>query len=287
MIGFFTMDQSVPLESGCKVQQSSHPPFASRRIGRVNWLGLWTLYRKEVRRFWKVVTQTVLAPLVTTLLFMAIFTLALGGSGRMIGAIHFQNFLAPGLVMMAILQNAFANTSSSLMIAKVQGNIIDTLLPPLSAGELTVGYALGGATRGIVVGTVVVLALTPFIDMSVKHWLPVLYFGFSGALMLSLVGILTGIWSEKFDHMAAITNFVITPLSLLSGTFYSIEKLPGIWYSASQYNPFFYMIDGFRYGFIDIADGSLVRGALIVGAFNVFLWLLSYYLFKSGYKLRA
>lgn len=264
------------------------PPraYAERRIGAVNWLGLWTMYRKEVHRFWKVVTQTVAAPAVTTLLFMAIFTLALGGEGRYVEGIAFKDFLAPGLIMMAIIQNAFANTSSSLLIAKVQGNIVDVLMPPLSSGELTFAYAMGGLTRGILVAVVVGVAFIPFVDMHIRHLWAVAYFALSASLMLSLVGILAGIWADKFDHSAAITNFVITPLSLLSGTFYSIEKLPGMWYSASQYNPFFYMIDGFRYGFVGIADGSILTGVLVTGAINVVLWLASYYVFKSGYKLR-
>ena len=281
------MDQGPLLSSGSDLAEAPRHAYATRRIGRVNWLGLWMLYRKEVRRFWKVGTQTVAAPVVTTLLFMAIFTLALGGGARMVGNLPFPVFLAPGLVMMAIIQNAFANTSSSLMIAKVQGNIVDVLLPPFSAGELTLAYAMGGATRGILVGTAVWFVLSFLVDIHIQHLGVILYFGFSAALMLSLVGILTGIWADKFDHTAAITNFVITPLSLLSGTFYTIDKLPGIWYSASHFNPFFYLIDGFRYGFIDKADAPIMTGVLAVGAVNLFLWLLSYYVFKSGYKLRA
>ncbi len=217
---------------------------------------------------------------------MAIFSLALGGNDRSVGDIPFQIFLVPGLVMMTIIQNSFANTSSSVMIAKVQGNIVDVLMPPLSAGELTVAYTLGGLTRGILVGTVVAAILLIFVDIQIRHWPVIIYFGLSAAVMMSLFGILTGIWAEKFDHTAAITNFVITPLSLLSGTFYSIEKLPGMWYSASHFNPFFYLIDGFRYGFIGYADSSIYTGMAVIGAINVVLWLFCYYVFKSGYKLR-
>lgn len=276
------MNKNSPASSGTLAPRA----YAERRIGAVNWLGLWTMYRKEVHRFWKVVTQTVAAPVVTTLLFMAIFTLALGGEGRQVEGIPFKDFLAPGLIMMAIIQNAFANTSSSLLIAKVQGNIVDVLMPPLSSGELTFAYAMGGLTRGILVAAVVGLAFIPFVDMHIRHLWAVIYFALSASLMLSLVGILAGIWADKFDHAAAITNFVITPLSLLSGTFYSIENLPGMWYSASQYNPFFYMIDGFRYGFVGFADGPILTGVLVTGAINVVLWVASYYVFRSGYKLR-
>lgn len=267
--------------------ENTTPTYAVRRIGRVNWIGLYTLYLKEVWRFYKVLTQTVLAPAVTTLLFMAIFTLALGDRGRTSGDIPFSTFIAPGLIVMAILQNAFANTSSSIMIAKIQGNIVDVLMPPLSAGELTLGYAMGGVTRGILVGTVVAVAMLPFIGLNIAHVWAVIYFGLAAALMLSLLGILTGIWAEKFDHTAAITNFVVVPLSFLSGTFYSIDRLPGIWRDVSQFNPFFYMIDGVRYGFIGQTDGSIVIGVIVVAALNAALWLLCHKLFKSGYKLRA
>lgn len=264
----------------------NYPIFAERRIGTVNWLGLWTMYAKEVRRFWKVVTQTVVAPAVTTLLFLAVFSLAIGGTGRGVVGVPFELFIAPGLIIMAILQNSFANTSSSILIAKVQGNIVDVLMPPLSSGELTFAYALGGVTRGVVVGIAVTGLMLLFIDLSVSHWGAVIYFGVNAALMLSLLGILTGIWAEKFDHAAAVTNFIVIPLSFLSGTFYSIERLPGAWYTASQYNPFFYLIDGFRYGFIGQSDGSLLIGAVTVAAINAALWTLCYTLFQRGYKLR-
>lgn len=263
-----------------------HSGFAQRRIGAVNWQGLWTMYLKEVRRFWKVSTQTVFAPAVTTLMFMAIFTLALGGGGRMTWDVPFPVFLGPGLIVMAIIQNSFANTSSSLIIAKVQGNIVDVLMPPLSAGELTAGYVMGGVTRGIVVGVGVAVAMSFFVPLPLEQAWAILYFGVSAALLLSLTGLLTGIWAEKFDHTAAITNFIVTPLSLLSGTFYSIERLPGVWYTISHANPFFYLIDGFRYGFIGRADGDIALGVMVILAINVTLWLTCYILIKRGYKLR-
>jgi ABC-2 type transport system permease protein len=230
---------------------SIQPPPQVRHIGRVNWEGLKTLYLKEVRRFAKVATQTVLAPLVTTLLFLAIFVLALGRSVDKMGGVTFMEFLAPGLIMMTMVQNAFANTSSSILIAKVQGNIVDVLMPPLSPGELTAGFALGGMTRGL------------------------------------LVGMLGAIWAEKFDHLAAVTNFVITPLAFLSGTFYSVERLPGYWAVLAHLNPFFYMIDGFRYGFIGHADGSLAAGIAVMALANAALWALVHRLFATGYRLKA
>ena len=248
---------------------------------------MWTLYVKEVRRFAKVATQTVIAPVVTTLLFLAIFALALGGATREVGGVPFAQFLAPGLVMMAMVQNAFANTSSSLLISKIQGNIVDVVMPPLSAGELTLAFAAGGVTRGLAVGLAVALAMAVFVPMEVQHPFFVLFHAFAASLMLSLVGLLAGIWAEKFDQMAAITNFVITPFAFLSGTFYSVERLPEFWRVAAHFDPFFYMIDGFRYGFIGHADASLALGAAVLIAADILLWALVYAWFRRGYKLKA
>jgi len=252
-----------------------------------NWLGLWTLYSREVRRFIKVYSQTLMAPLVTTLLFFAVFSLALGNAVKTVGDVPFLEFLAPGLVMMAITQNALANTSSSLIIAKIQGNIVDTLMPPLGAHELTFAYAMGGATRGLMIGFFIVVSMSFFVPMIPDNIFLVLFHGFMGALMLSLFGILGGIWADKFDHMAAVTNFVVTPLSFLSGTFYSIERLPEFAQTLAQINPFFYMIDGFRSGFITQSDSDILTGVLVMTGINTALWILCYRLFKTGYKLKA
>jgi ABC-2 type transport system permease protein len=256
-------------------------------MGAVNWIGLWTLYLREVRRFLKVFTQTLLAPMVTTLLFLAVFVLALGGDTRVVAGMPFTEFLAPGLIVMAIAQNAFANTSSSIMISKIQGNIVDTLMPPFTAHELTFGIVMGGATRGICVGFAVALAMAFFADLSIHHWGYIFYHGFMAALMLSLLGTIGGIWSEKFDHISAVTNFVITPLSFLSGTFYSIQRLPEAAQIAAHFNPFFYMIDGVRYGFTGHADGSLMAGMFVMAGVNIFLWTVCTGMFASGYKLKA
>jgi ABC-2 type transport system permease protein len=258
-----------------------------RHLGRVNWLGLWTLYLKEVRRFIKVATQTVLAPLVTTLLFLAIFTLALGGTVAKLGGVPFAVFLAPGLIMMSMVQNAFANTSSSLLISKIQGNIVDCLMPPLSPGELIAGFALGGMTRGLLVGATLTVALSLIVPTSIHNLFFILFHAVAASLMLSLLGVVGGIWSEKFDHMAAVTNFVITPLAFLSGTFYSIERLPTFWLAIAHMNPFFYMIDGFRYGFIGHADGSLAAGLIVLSAANGALLWLGHRMFATGYRLKS
>jgi ABC-2 type transport system permease protein len=268
-------------------QKNQLPAFATRRIGRVNWIGLWTLYSREVQRFFKVVLQTVLAPSITTLLFLAIFMLALGGADRTVAGVAYADFLVPGLVMMAIVQNSFSNTSSSLLISKVQGNIVDVLMPPLSAGELTIAYALGGLTRGLLVAFVVTVPLSFVINVNVEHPLTALYFAASASLMLSLLGILGGIWSDKFDHLAALTNFVIMPLSFLSGTFYSIQRLPPLWQEASSLNPFFYAIDGFRYAFIDRSDAPILQGATVLLVLNIALWFACHWVFKKGYRLKA
>ncbi len=269
----------------------SRPPAAApingpRSYGAVNWRGLWTLYLKEVQRFLKVITQTVLAPVVTTLLFFAVFALALGGAVRQIGGLPFIDFLAPGLIMMATTQNAFANTSSSLMISKIQGNIVDVLMPPLSAGELLTAYALAGVTRGVLVASAVGIAMLPFIATPVHNGWAVLYYAVAGSLILSLTGIIAGLWSQKFDHLAAVTNFVVTPLAFLSGTFYSVQQLPAFWYAAAHVNPFFFMIDGFRYGMTGHTDGDVALGAGALAMAAAALWGFCLLLFRRGYRLR-
>jgi len=186
-----------------------------------------------------------------------------------------------------MVQNAFANPSSSILISKVQGNIVDILMPPLSPGELTLGFALGGVTRGLVVGACVGLAMYLFVPFSIQHPVIVLFFAVSASLMLSLLGVIGGICSEKFDHMAAMTNFVITPLAFLSGTFYSIDRLPGMWNTLARFNPFFYMIDGFRYGFIGRMDGSLDIGIAVMIGINGFLWWIAHRMFAKGYRLTS
>ena len=263
------------------------PSIGPRMMGRVNWIGLKTLYLKEVFRFLKVFTQTVAAPVVTTLLFYAIFALALGGIVRQAGSVPFLEFLAPGLVMMSMVQNAFANTSSSVVISKVQGNIVDVLMPPLTPAELAVAYVGGGITRGILVGLVTIVAIALFVDVDIHDPLFILFHGIAASMMLSLLGVIGGIWSEKFDHIAAVTNFVVTPFAFLSGTFYTIDRLPETWQFIAHLNPFFYMIDGFRYGFIGQSDGTLGIGVAVMTLANIGLWALLLRMLSTGYKLKA
>lgn len=262
-------------------------PAPPRSYGAVNWLGFRTLLTKEIRRFLKVYFQTVLAPVVTTLLFLAVFSLALGRVAAEVGGVPFMEFLGPGLIMMAMVQNAFANTSSSIIIAKVQGNIVDLLMPPLSSTELTVALALGGVARGLVVGLAVGLVMALFVPMGLAHPGFIVFHAIMGSLMLSLLGMIGGIWADKFDHMAAVTNFIVTPLSFLSGTFYSIERLPEHLHAFALGNPFFYMIDGFRYGFIGHADGPVWVGVAVVGLTNLALFAVTWRMLDKGYKLKA
>jgi ABC-2 type transport system permease protein len=269
------------------MKNNSLPPFAMRRFGRVNWLGLWTLYLREVSRFMKVFTQTIAGPVVTTLLFLLIFKFALGPHRPNINGVSFVTFLAPGLIMMTVIQNAFANTTSSMMMAKMQGNIVDILMPPLSPGEINTGFVLGGLTRGLLVALASWAAMLAIVPMEIAHPWAIIFFGVMGSLLMSLVGLLTGIWAEKFDHMQAITQFVVTPLSFLSGTFYSVHQLPDVMLWVSTYNPLFYLIDGFRYGFTGHAEGDLTVGIFLTLSLAVTLWTACHVVLARGYKLKS
>ena len=262
-------------------------PVAPRVYGGVNWEGLKTLYLKEVRRFWKVGMQTVASPVVTVLLYMLVFVVATKGARPGAAGVPFTQFVAPGLIMMSILNNAFANSSSSLIQAKIMGTSPDFLTPPLSAFELCAGFALGAATRGILVGVVTAIAAWPFSRFGVFNLLAVLYFAAMASLMMGLLGVLTGLWAEKFDHLATVTNFVIMPLTFISGTFYSTRALPEPFHTITHFNPVFYLIDGFRYGFIGHADGSLLLGALYTAGLTTALAIGCWAIFKSGWRLKT
>jgi len=263
-----------------------------RRFGAVNWLGLQTLYLKEVRRFLKVAFQTVFAPVISTILFLVVFIQAFGVGRAPVNGVPYIEFLAPGLIMMAILTNAFANSSSSLIIGKIQGSIVDILTPPLSASELTVAFVAGAATRGLLVGFVTAITSACFMAFSATPmqfsvlW-AALYFALAAALLFGMLGVIAGVWAEKFDQLAAITNFIITPLTFLSGTFYAIKSLPEPFLSFSQFNPVYYLIDGFRYAFTGVAEAPLSRGILVTLGLNIVLGFCCYRLLKSGYKLKS
>ncbi|MEO1488435.1 MAG: ABC transporter permease [Pseudomonadota bacterium] len=269
------------------------PPRGQPIITGINRIGLTALYMKEVRRFLKVQTQTIWAPAVTTLLFLVIFTVALGREGREVLGVPFASFVAPGLIVMGMMQNSFANSSFSLLGGKIQGTIIDYLMPPLSPGELMAGIVGAAVTRAVAVGCTVALAMAlwPGVSLGVAHVWAIIWFGLMGSIMLALLGLATSVWAEKFDHNAAITNFVIAPLSLLSGTFYVIENLAPAFQAVSRANPFFYVISGFRYGFLGMSDigdaGDVAIAAVGIGVFNLCIGLGVYALLRSGWKLKS
>jgi ABC-2 type transport system permease protein len=261
-------------------------------IRNVNWGGLKTLYVKEVRRFFKVQLQTVWAPAVTTLLFLAIFTVAMGARREVAldgVAVSFADFIAPGLIVMGMIQNSFANSSFSLLIGKIQGTIVDYLMPPLSTVELIAAMVGAAVTRAILVGFAVwaAMLLWPGVDVMPRHLWAVAWFGLMGSAMLGFLGLLTSMWAEKFDHAAAVSNFFVAPLSLLSGTFYSVDALSPVFRTISHFNPFFYVISGFRYGFLGAADSPVLLGAAMLLAINLVLGLLCYVLLSRGWRLKA
>lgn len=269
------------------------PPYGSgfrqmgvRRFGRVNWLGLYTLIRREVMRFMNVWQQTILAPLMTAGLFVVVFALALGqGRGQVMG-LPYLTFLGPGILMMTVIQNAFANTSSSIISSKMQGNIVDTLMPPLSAGELLTGYLAGSVVRAGLVALVIGTGMVLVTGVGIVHPLWTLIFVLLAALLLGGLGILAGILAQKFDQMAAISNFVITPLSFLSGTFYSVQSLPEPFRSLSHWNPVFYLIDGARYGVTGVSDAPVLRGFVICLLTVTAVLYLAWRWLKSGYRMK-
>lgn len=258
-----------------------------RRYPGVNWIGVITLYQREVRRFWKVGAQTVAAPVVTTLLYMLVFVVALQGARPPLHGTPFAEFVAPGLIMMAILNNAFANSSSSLIQAKIMGTATDFLTPPLSPLELTLGFTLGSATRGALVGLVTAICVLPFARLGVANILAIVWFALAASFIMGMLGVLAGLWSEKFDHLSAVQNFVVMPMTFLSGAFYLVENLPEPFATVSHYNPFFYLIDGFRYGFIGHAESNLAVGvvgsAVLMVAMAAACWLV----FRSGWRLKS
>ncbi len=266
---------------------TSPATMGARRFGRVNWLGLATLAEREMRRFMAVWTQTIMAPLVTAGLFLLIFSIAIGPARGDVMGVPFTTFIAPGILMMTVIQNAFANTSSSIVISKVQGNIVDTLMPPLSAGELVLGYLAGGVGRGLLVAVAIWLGLWVFLGIGLAHPLWALCFVLLGAAFLSGIGIVAGIFANKFDQMAAITNFIVTPLAFLSGTFYSVEALPPVLYTITHFNPIFYLIDGARYGVIGVSDSDPILGLAVGTGATLVICLIAWRMLATGYRLKA
>ncbi|MBO9435741.1 ABC transporter permease [Ruegeria sp. R13_0] len=259
----------------------------ARRFGAVNWMGLYTLAKRETLRFMAVWTQTLLAPLVTAGLFLLIFTIAIGPSRPDVMGVPFLIFLAPGIMMMTVIQNAFANTSSSMVISKVQGNIVDTLMPPLSPLEILLGYLAGGIARGVLIACVVALAFLVFLSIAPQNLFITLIFVILGGAFMGALGLFAGIFANKFDQMAAITNFIVTPLAFLSGTFYSVEALPPVLNKLSHLNPVFYLIDGLRYGMIGMSDSSPWLGMAVCTGATLFVGAVTWQMLRTGYRLKA
>ena len=259
----------------------------TRRFGLINWVGAWTLYQKEVLRFLMVWAQTLFSPLISSLLFLLVLSLAIGNERGDVLGVSFISFLAPGLISMQVIQQSFSHSSSSFMIGKIQGNIVDLLYAPLSAAEVTIAVSLASVTRAVMIAIISIITFMLIIEIQITNYLALIAFTFLSSFILGNVGIIAGLWSEKFDNMSTVTNFVIIPLSFLSGTFYSIERLPGLLKTISEFNPFFYMIDGFRYSFIGQADGSITVGLVYLTILSVVSWFITYLLYKNGYKIKS
>ena len=269
------------------VEISSKYKIGTRRFGYVNWIGLWTLYKKEVLRFLNVWIQTIFSPLVSALLFLLVLSLAIGTNKGNVLGVPFINFLAPGLVAMQIIQQSFSHSSSSFMIGKIQGHIVDILYAPLSAGEVTFAVTLAAVTRSVMIAFISICIFHLIIDFEIKNYFILILYTFLSSFILGALGIVAGLWAEKFDHMATVTNFIIVPLSFLSGTFYTIDKLPIYLQTISKANPFFYMIDGFRYSFIGQSDGSLTIGLIYLIILSFIMFMTAYILYKKGYKIKS
>jgi len=258
-----------------------------KKFGFVNWIGFKSLWLKECNRFMTVWQQTLLSPLVSSLLFLSVLSLALGNNRGDVLGYSFINFLAPGLIAMSILTQSFSHSVSSLMIGKIQGNIVDMLYAPLSALEVSMAIILAALTRSFLIAIISIAVFSLIVDITIYNIFYIFVFGFLGAFILGSLGFITGLWAEKFDHTATVTNFIITPLSFLSGVFYSIDKLPELFQMISHINPFFYMIDGFRYGFLGKSDGSITIGLIYLIILSIVMWYVAFILYKKGYKIKS
>ncbi len=269
------------------VEISTKYKLGIRRFGLINWIGLWTLYKKEVLRFLIVWIQTLLSPIITSLLFLLVLSVAIGsGRSDMLG-VPFIDFLAPGLIAMQVIQQSFSHSSSSFMIGKMQGNIVDILYAPLSAVEVTIAVTLAAVTRSFMIAIFSICIFYFLVDIEVKNFYALIFYTLISSFILGSLGVVAGLWAEKFDHMASVTNFVIVPLSFLSGTFYTIDNLPEFLQIISKCNPFFYMIDGFRYSMLGQSDGSILVGVIYLFILAIVIWLASYLLYKRGYKIKS
>ena len=257
------------------------------KFGFINTVGLFSLYSRECSRFFIVWAQTLLSPLVSSLLFLSVLTLALGNERGDVLGHSFIVFLAPGLIIQSMMLQSFSHSTSSLMISKMQGNIVDLLYAPLSAFEVSISIILAAVTRSMVIGTVSTLVFFLIVDLKITNLIYIFYAAFFGSFFIGSLGFMTGLWATKFDHTATITNFVITPLAFLSGVFYTIDKLPSIFQTVSFFNPFFHIINIFRYGFLGVSDGNMFFGIIYLPLLSLLGWFVAYTLYKNGYKIKT
>ena len=253
----------------------------------INWVGAYTLYLKETLRFLSVFGQTIIGPIVTSILFLSVISLAIGNDRPNVLGVPFIEFLAPGLIAMQIIQQAFSHSSSSLLMGKVMGNIVDLVGAPLSASEVSLSIIFASVTRALFISVISIIIFSIMIEIEIKNYLIFFIYLFLSSFIMGAAGFIAGLWADKFDHMATATNFIIVPLSFLSGTFYSVDRLPDLLNTLSHYNPFFHMIDGFRYAFINNMDGSLKFGLIYLILISIIIWLIAYLLYKKGYKIKS
>ena len=258
-----------------------------RRFGLINWIGAYSLYKKETLRFLNVFGQTIIGPIGSAILFLLVISIALGKDRFDVLGVPYIQFLAPGLIGMQVIQQSFSHSSSSLLMGKVMQNIVDLIGAPLSSFEVTLSIILASITRAIIIALLSVLIFSYMADISIQNYTIFMVYLFLNSFILGAAGFIAGLWADKFDNMATVTNFIIVPLSFLSGTFYSIDSLPPMLIEISYYNPFFHMIDGFRYSFIGTMDGSLSFGIIYLTLIALSTWFLSFYLYKKGYKIKS
>ena len=257
-----------------------------RRFG-INWVGAYSLYAKETLRFLNVFGQTIIGPIVTAILFLLVISLAIGNERSDVLGVPFIEFLAPGLIAMQVIQQAFSHSSSSLLMGKVMGNIVDLIGAPLSAGEVSLSIIFAAVTRTLIISIISIIIFSLIIEIEIKNYVVFILYLFLSSFIMGAAGFIAGLWADKFDHMATVTNFIIVPLSFLSGTFYSVDRLPELLKTLSYYNPFFHMIDGFRYSFINNMDGSITFGLMYLTILSIIIWYIAYLLYKKGYKIKS
>ncbi len=259
----------------------------TRRFGTINWIGTYSLFKKEVLRFLTVSGQTLFGPILTSVLFLTVISLAIGDQRAEVLGVPYIKFLASGLIMMQVIQQSFAHSSSSLMMGKMMGTITDIVHSPLSSSEVVFAITLASTARGLLIASVSTLIFIFFIDLSIQNFFLWFIYLFLGGLFMGSLGIIVGLYADKFDQMSTVTNFIIVPLSFLSGTFYSIERLPDFLKILSNYNPFFHMIDGFRFAFIGQLDGSVIFGITLLTSLSLAIIYTAYFLVNKGYKIKS